>query len=139
MLFTGDALYERALWKRHPLPYAIDPDMVARSLEHIRDIEFDWLVPGHGELVDRATAMSDIDFHLAQIASIEQLLLTELRVPHTTEEAIALVSRKRGLSDNPAGYWLAVTTVKGYLGDLLGRGSLEFSVVDYAGVWTTAE
>jgi hypothetical protein len=29
--------------------------------------------------------------------------------------------------------------VKGYLGDLLGRGMLEFSVVDHAGVWQTAE
>ena len=138
VLFTGDALYEEALWKRHPLPYAIDPDMVARSLERIRDIEFDWLVPGHGELTDRTQAMRDIEFHLAQIESIRELLLAELSVPHTTEEAIALVSRRRGLSDNPAGYWLAVTTVKGYLGDMLGRGQLEFSVVDHAGVWTTA-
>jgi glyoxylase-like metal-dependent hydrolase (beta-lactamase superfamily II) len=139
VLFTGDALYEEALWKRHPLPYAIDPDMVAKSLERIREIDFEWLVPGHGELVDRAQAMRDIDFHLAQIESVQELLLTELRTPHTTEEAIALVSRRRGLSDNPAGYWLAVTTVKGYLGDLLGRGMLEFSVVDHAGVWKTAE
>ena len=139
VLFTGDALYEKALWKRHPLPYAIDPDMVSRSLEHIRDIEFDWLVPGHGELVDRATALDDIDFHLGQIRDIEQLILCELKRPHTTEEAIALVSRRRGLSDSPAGYWLAVTTVKGFLGNLLGRGKLEFSVVDHAGVWRTAE
>ena len=49
-----------------------------------------------------------------------------------------MVSAERGLSDNPAQYWLAVTTVKGYLGDLLGRGLLEFSVVDHAGVWRTA-
>lgn len=138
VLFTGDALYQEALWIRHPLPYAIDPDMVARSLEHVRDIEFDWLVPGHGELTDRATALHDIDFHLAQIRGIQELLLERLRSPHTTEEAIALVSRERGLSDNPAGYWLAVTTVKGYLGDMLGRGELEFSVVDHAGVWRTA-
>lgn len=138
VLFTGDALYQEALWARHPLPYAIDPDMVAASLESIRDLEFDWLVPGHGALVDRATAMHDIDFHLAQIREIEQLLLTELKRPHTTEEAIALVSSRRGLSDNPAQYWLAVTTVKGYLGNLLGRGMLQFSVVDHAGVWRTA-
>jgi len=139
VLFTGDALYQEALWTRHPLPYAIDPDMVARSLEHIRDTDFEWLVPGHGELTDRATALRDVDFHLAQIRAIQDLLLEELKRPHTTEEAIALVSRVRGLSDNPAGYWLAVTTVKGYLGDMLGRGQLNFSVVDHAGVWQTAE
>ena len=60
-----------------------------------------------------------------------------MKLPHTTEEAIALVSEARHLSDNPAGYWLAVTTVKGYLGDLLGRGLLDFSVVNHAGVWAT--
>ncbi len=138
VLFTGDALYEETLWKRHPLPYAIDPDLVAKSLERIRGIDFDWLVPGHGELADRAQAMRDIAFHLEQIEDIRELLLTALHKPHTTEEAIALVSRKRGLSDNPAGYWLAVTTVKGYLGSLLGQGKLEFSVVDHAGMWQTA-
>jgi glyoxylase-like metal-dependent hydrolase (beta-lactamase superfamily II) len=138
VLFSGDALYERALWERHPLPYAIDPDMVAQSLERISSLQFDWLVPGHGELVDRATAEEDIEFHLAQIGAVKELLLDELREPHTTEEAIALVSARRGLSSNPAGYWLAVTTVKGYLGNLLSRGLLEFSVENHTGVWRTA-
>jgi glyoxylase-like metal-dependent hydrolase (beta-lactamase superfamily II) len=138
VLFTGDALYQRALWDRHPLPYAIDPDMVAQSLETIRSLDFEWLVPGHGELSDRATAETDIDFHLNQIRSVEELLLEELARPHTTEEAIAVVSARRGLSNSPAGYWLAVTTVKGYLGNLLGRGLLEFAVENHAGVWRTA-
>jgi glyoxylase-like metal-dependent hydrolase (beta-lactamase superfamily II) len=138
VLFTGDALYQRALWTKHPLPYAIDPDLVARSIEVIRSLEFDWLVPGHGELADRATTELDLDSHLGQIRAVQELLLTSLRTPHTTEEAIALVSAKRGLSENPAGYWLAVTTVKGYLGNLLGRGELEFSVENHAGVWRTA-
>jgi glyoxylase-like metal-dependent hydrolase (beta-lactamase superfamily II) len=137
VLFTGDALYQHALWKRHPLPYSIDPDMVAQSLETIRTAEFDWLVPGHGELVDRATAQVDLTFHADQIRAIEELILVALKKPRTTEEAIQLVSAERGLSSNPAGYWLAVTTVKGYLVNLLGRGLLEFSVVNHTGVWRT--
>lgn len=139
VLFTGDALYQHGLWKRHPLPYAIDPDMVAQSLDIIRSVDFNWMVPGHGELADRATAEMDIAFHLDQIRAIEELLLVALRKPRTTEEAIALVSAERGLSSNPAGYWLAVTTVKGYLGNLLGRGMLQFSVENHTGVWRTAE
>jgi hypothetical protein len=112
--------------------------MVASSLKVIHDTEFDWLVPGHGCLVDRESALSSIEFHLGQIAEIEHMLLEALRTPRTTEEAIALVSERRGLSNSPAQYWLAVTTVKGYLGDLMGRKLLEFSVVDHAGVWRTA-
>ena len=139
VLFSGDALYLQSLWARHPLPYSIDPDLVAASLKVIAGTEFDWLVPGHGELVDRATALSNVTFHLEQIEELEAWLLEVLETPRTTEEAIALVSEVRGLSDNPAQYWLAVTTVKGYLGDLLGRKLLEFSVQDHCGMWHTVE
>ena len=139
VLFSGDALYLESLWARHPLPYAIDPDLVAASLKVIAGTEFDWLVPGHGELVDRATALSNVAFHLEQIEELEAWLLEILETPRTTEEVIALVSEARGLSDNPAQYWLAVTTVKGYLGNLLGRRLLEFSVQNHCGVWHTVE
>ncbi len=138
VLFTGDALYLESLWARHPLPYAIDPDMVADSLRSLRDLEFDWLVPAHGDLVDRDTALANIEHHLEQIEDLEAHLLEVLETPHTTEEIIAIVMAERGLSDNPAQYWLAVTTVKGYLGDLLGRRLLEFFVRDHCGVWATA-
>ena len=81
VLFTGDALYLEALWARHPLPYAIDPDMVATSLESLRAVDFDWLVPGHGTLVDRETAEKDIAFHLEQIEDIEASILEMLLKP----------------------------------------------------------
>ena len=137
VLFTGDALYLEGIWERHRLPYAIDPAHVAASLERIRSTEFDWLVPGHGWPVPRDVAEHHIDFHLAQLRDIEDLLVEGLRVERTTEDAIALVSAARGLGDNAAQYWLAVTTVKGFLGDLLGRGEIEFFVRDHAGWWKT--
>jgi glyoxylase-like metal-dependent hydrolase (beta-lactamase superfamily II) len=135
VLFSGDALYQEQIWERHPLPYAIDPRMVSESLKHVLDLEFDWLVPGHGELCDRAAAERHIGFHLKQLSLIEDLILKALTTEQTTEDVIALVSEDRGLSDGPAQYWLAVTTVKGFLGDLLNRGLIEFFVRKHAGWW----
>jgi glyoxylase-like metal-dependent hydrolase (beta-lactamase superfamily II) len=137
VLFTGDALYEEELWKRHPLPYCIDPTMVAESLRTIETLEFDWLVPAHGRPLPREEAERHIEHHLGEIAQIEELIVEGLRAEKTTEEAIAMVSAERGLGDNPAQYWLAVTTVKGFLGNLLGRGEIEFFVRDHAGWWHT--
>lgn len=137
VLFTGDALYLEDIWEQHRLPYAIDPAHVADSLERIRATEFDWLVPAHGRPVPRDEAEHHLDFHLSQLREIEELLVDGLRTGLTTEEAIALVSEARGLGDNSAQYWLAVTTVKGFLGDLLGRGEIEFFVRDHAGWWKT--
>jgi len=137
VLFTGDAFYPRELWERHPLPYAIDPGMVVSSLERIRATDCDWIVPAHSRPITRDDAEEHIDHHIAQILEIEALLLDRLRVEHTTEQAIAMVSAERGLSENPAAYWLAVATVKGFLGELLGRNQIEFFVREHAGWWRT--
>ena len=75
--------------------------------------------------------------HLAEIENIGAFLVDALKTARTTEEAIALVSAERGLSDNPAQYWLAVTTVKGFLGDLLERERIEFYVRGHVGYWRT--
>lgn len=138
VFFTGDALYLVDLWEKHPLPYAIDPGMVAESLERIRATECEWVVPAHGRPVTREDALKHIDYHLAQIDEIRTLILDRLVVEQTTEQAIATVSAARGLSENPAAYWLAVATVKGYLGELQNSGDLEFFVRDHAGWWRTA-
>lgn len=139
VLFTGDALYQSQLWQRHPLPYAIDPGEARHSLERITDTDFDWLVPGHGTPTDRETALDDVEFHMSQLAEIEDLLLDYLQVEHTTEESIARVAMSRKLVCNPASYWLAVTTVKGFLGDLLDRNLIEFFVRDYTGWWRNVD
>lgn len=137
VLFTGDALYLCDLWERHPLPYAIDPGMVLQSLERISEIDCEWIVPGHGYPVERTKAQEHIDHHIAQVHRIEELLIDRLAEAKTTEQTIAMVSEVRGLRENPASYWLAVATVKGYLGELLNRGEIEFFVRDHAGWWQT--
>jgi glyoxylase-like metal-dependent hydrolase (beta-lactamase superfamily II) len=137
VLFTGDALYETELWERHPLPYCIDPTMVCESLRTIETLDFDWLVPAHGRPASREEAERHIEYHLEQIRAIEEFIVEGLRTEKTTEEAIAMVSAERGLGDNSAQYWLAVTTVKGFLGNLVGRNEIEFFVRDHAGWWRT--
>ncbi len=137
VLFTGDALYLSDLWQQHPLPYAIDPGMVAASLGTIAATGCEWVVPAHGRPVTRDEAPRHVDFHLGQVKAIETLLLEGLRDGLTTEQAVAFVSERRGLAENAAAYWLAVTTVKGYLGELLGRGAIEFYVHEHAGWWRT--
>jgi glyoxylase-like metal-dependent hydrolase (beta-lactamase superfamily II) len=137
VLFTGDALYLTDLWDKHPLPYAIDPGMVLGSLETIRFTKCEWVVPAHGRPVTRDEAEAHLDHHVAQVHEIQQLLLEGLRSGLTTEQAVAFVSGRLGLAENAAAYWLAVTTVKGYLGELLAQGLIEFYVRDHAGWWQT--
>ena len=42
VLFSGDALYPKAVWERHKLPYSIDVELTRRSLNAIENATFDW-------------------------------------------------------------------------------------------------
>jgi glyoxylase-like metal-dependent hydrolase (beta-lactamase superfamily II) len=135
VLFTGDAVYQKQIWARHRLPYAIDPGLVRSSLAVVESLDFDWLVPGHGVACDRGEALEHIAYHRKQMDELSERLHALLLEPLTTEQAIAALSREAGLSANAAQYWLAVTTVKGYLSDLLRQGRAEFFVSEHAGWW----
>lgn len=135
VLFSGDAVYQREVWARHRLPYAIDPGLVRSSLGVIESLDFDWMVPGHGVPCDREAALDHVRYHRAQMDALTERLHELLKNGLTTEQAIAALSREVGLRDNAAQYWLAVTTVKGYLSDLLREGRAEFFVHEHAGWW----
>ncbi|MDI6901378.1 MAG: MBL fold metallo-hydrolase [Anaerosomatales bacterium] len=135
VFFTGDALYVTALWERHPLPYCIDPTLVRVSLDLIGRLGPDWIVPGHGDPVEGAAVATQIAHHRDRIDAISAALLDILRVPHTTEEAIAALCEHLQIAQNPAQYWLAVTTVKGFLSELLQQGFAEFFIDAHRGCW----
>jgi glyoxylase-like metal-dependent hydrolase (beta-lactamase superfamily II) len=135
VLFTGDAVYEMPIWSRHRLPYAIDPGLVRSSLSLIEGLDFAWMVPGHGVAVDRDEAFEHIAYHRDQMDLMSERLHEMIAEPLTTEQAIAAMSSLAGLSGNSAQYWPAVTTVKGYLSDLLRQGRAESFVREHAGWW----
>jgi glyoxylase-like metal-dependent hydrolase (beta-lactamase superfamily II) len=135
VLFSGDSVYQKQIWARHPLPYAIDPGLVRSSLGLIESLDFEWLVPGHGVPCDREAALEHVAHHLARVDTLTERLYELLKPGLTTEQAIAALSHEAGLTDNAAQYWLAVTTVKGYLSDLLRVGRAEFFVHEHAGWW----
>ncbi|MBN1193210.1 MAG: hypothetical protein JXA36_05940, partial [Coriobacteriia bacterium] len=89
--------------------------------------------------VPREEAERHLAFHIEQVYEIADMLLEGLRSGLTTEQSVAFISERRGLPQNAAAYWLAVTTVKGYLGELLARGQIEFFVREHAGWWKTVQ
>ena len=119
------------------MPYSIDTNLVRRSLELIKTLDFSWLVPSHGHPITKEESVGDIANHMDRIDAIEEIILRELAEARTTEEIIARTSAALELVENPAQYWLAVTTVKGFLGCLLERHLIEFSIRNHAGYWRT--
>jgi len=139
ILFTGDALYVKDIWRHHPLPYAIDIGLTKSSLQLIESLDFKCLVPSHGEPIPKEESTNHINYHIERLAMIDTLIIDSLREARTTEEIISLVSASLDLIENPPQYWLAVTTIKGFLANLLQRQLIEFFVSNHAGYWRTID
>ena len=136
VLFTGDALYLEELWERHPPALRDRPRhgrRVARAHPRAR-LRLARARPRRARRPrgEPSTTSTSTSRRSREIEALILELLVE-RAHHRGDHRARLGGARP--SDNPAQYWLAVTTVKGFLGDLLGRGEIEFFVRDHSGWW----
>jgi glyoxylase-like metal-dependent hydrolase (beta-lactamase superfamily II) len=139
VLFAGDALYPKAVWERHKLPYSIDVELTRRSLNTIANTAFDWLVPGHGEVLSKEQSRDQIALHLARLAEIDAMILRLLERPRSTEDLIFAVLKELNVQDNLAQYWLSVTTIKGHLSGLVSTYKVAYDITDHRVYWKVSE
>ena len=139
VLFSGDALYPKAVWERHKLPYSIDVELTRRSLNAIENATFDWLVPGHGQVMSKDESAGQITFHLERLAEIDSMILRLLKRARSTEELIYAVLKELNVQDNLAQYWLSVTTIKGHLSGLVSTYKVAYDITDHRVYWKVNE
>jgi len=139
VLFSGDALYPKAVWERHKLPYSIDVELTRRSLNAIENATFDWLVPGHGQVMSKDESAGQITFHLERLAEIDSMILRLLTRARSTEELIYAVLKELNVQDNLAQYWLSVTTIKGHLSGLVSTYKVAYDITDHRVYWKVNE
>ena len=139
VLFAGDALYPKPVWERHKLPYSIDVELTRRSLNAIENATFDWLVPGHGQVMSKDESAGQITFHLERLAEIDSMILRLLTRARSTEELIYAVLKELNVQDNLAQYWLSVTTIKGHLSGLVSTYKVAYDITDHRVYWKVNE
>jgi glyoxylase-like metal-dependent hydrolase (beta-lactamase superfamily II) len=139
VLFAGDALYSKAVWERHKLPYSIDVELTRRSLNAIENATFDWLVPGHGQVMSKDESAGEIALHLERLAEIDAIILRLLERPRSTEDLIYAVLKELNVQDNLAQYWLSVTTIKGHLSGLVSTYKVAYDITDHRVYWKVNE
>ncbi|HAA90137.1 MAG: Uncharacterized protein XD63_1134 [Thermoanaerobacterales bacterium 50_218] len=135
VLFSGDALYTRELWKEFPLPYSIDPGLVRDSLKRLKLTEFQWLVPGHGKPLTKEQSVEEIESHLAHLDRLDEMILYYLQKPRSTEEIISDIYTALQLKNSLAQYWLAVTVIKAHLSYLHRKEQVRFFLDKYRVYW----
>jgi len=139
VLFAGDALYPKAVWERHKLPYSIDVELTRRSLNAIKNTAFDWLVPSHSQVMSKDESDVQVALHLGRLAEIDAMILRLLKRARSTEELIHAVLKELNVQDNLAQYWLSVTTIKGHLSGLVSTYKVAYDIADHRVYWKVKE
>lgn len=135
VLYCGDALWQRKNWELFPLPYMIDIDQVRNSIDKIKNLEYKWLLPGHGELMSKEESMKDLDYELDKISEIEDIILEILVTPMNIEDLAKNISIKLHLIDRVNQYWLTLVVLKAFLCNLFEREIVDCQYEDYRALW----
>ena len=135
VFYSGDSLYSKAIWAKYKLPYSIDPDLCRESLRKIKEQDFDYLVPGHGDALERSEALSMADFHLSELDRVDGIILDLISEPISTESLVTIFSQKMKLYQSLNNYWIMMVMIKGHLSTLISKGKVAYKLENYCMYW----
>ena len=75
---AGDALYPPELWKKYGILYHVDPDLMLESLKMLRRASWDYIIPGHGRVMNRYEGLKAIEANMRAIEGLRSLVLSKL-------------------------------------------------------------
>jgi len=135
VLYSADSLYSKELWGKYKLPYSIDPDLCRESLRKIKTLSFDYLVPGHGDPLNREDALRAADFHLSQLDFVDEAVLNLIKEPVSTESLVTKFCNELDLYKSLNNYWLTLVMLKGHLSSLNNQGRVAYKLENYCMFW----
>jgi len=136
VLFTGDAIFGRERMKKYWIPFLFDVGGFKDSLKKLAEIEADFYLPSHGELITSIKDLSELNG--IAIRSTEDCILKALDTPLTSEEILKAVADKNRISLGLAQYILIGCTIRSYISYLYRCGRIRYIIKDNRMLWERA-
>lgn len=137
VVFAADAFFGTEPLAKHGIPFLVDAGRMRRSLDRLSETEgAEWLVPGHGDVLDDPGAT--LDANAAALDSAFDWLGGRLRTsPAVTEDLLVEFATRFGLRlTDPSSWVLNRTAMLGFLSAMEREG--EVAVELEAGRWLWA-
>ena len=76
VLIAGDCVYPIEYWERFGILYYTDPDALIESLNRILELDWDYLIPGHGDVLYRDEGIKLIKENIRRILEVDEKILS---------------------------------------------------------------
>lgn len=142
VLVAGDLIFSDDYLENYLLLYHMDTIALLESLEKVKSIDIDAVIPGHGTPVEGSRGVNSVVEK--NIRAVNNMLrLVEEVLPSTREEAlsfdevVAEIARKLELSKSSRTYSVLSPTIRALLFTLLRLNRATLTVVDGVPRWYT--
>ncbi len=133
VLWCADALMSEEILEKYKLLYVYDPEAHRQTLERLKRMRKAWTVGAH--FLPLADPSPLIEANLKNLDEAEAAVLDAVDGPVTTEEVVARICQRFGLSLTPELYLLNASAVKGHLSTLRRRGQVGFAIEGCRPLW----
>lgn len=133
VMFAGDVLSGRNAIKKHWIQYLLDETKTKDSLFKISEVEADFYIPGHGDIVTEIEGIAELN--LLAILETEDLILDELKNPKTMEELLKAVADRSGITLKTSQFCLIGSTLRSYVSGLYESGKVAYTIEDNRMIW----
>ena len=135
IIFAGDSVFTEQTIEKYKLLFAVNPEQAVNSLMKLREVNFDVMILGHGELQEsKSEALSSIDrtkeSYLASKETILETVGESMKFSNYTEAClktlgIDLIVAERGVIQ----FYLYRVSLLGYLSNFIDAKILELNTV----------
>ena len=136
VLWCADALMSEEILEKYKLMYVYDPETHPQTLEKLKGMRKPWTVGAH--FLPMADPLPLIEANLVNLGEAEETVLDAVDGPVTTEEVVARVCQRLGLTLGPELYLLNASAIKGHLSVLRRRGQIQFAIEGSRPIWRRA-
>lgn len=88
ILFSADTFFSEEILDKYVVPYFHSYKNFLEKMSFIKNLDFSYIVPSHGELLDKESAIKVIDYNIKRLLDIKELIFKIIKEPKSVDEII---------------------------------------------------
>ena len=88
IIFSADTFFSEEILDKYVVPYFHSYKNFLEKMSYIKNLDFSYIVPSHGELLDKESAIKVIDYNIKRLLDIKELIFKIVKEPKSVDEII---------------------------------------------------
>lgn len=88
IIFSADTFFSEEILDKYVVPYFHSYKNFLEKMSFIKNLDFSYIVPSHGELLDKESAIKVIDYNIKRLLDIKESIFKIIKEPKSVDEII---------------------------------------------------